>query len=135
MDTQHLSYFLTLCDTLNYTTAAERCFITRQAMRQCVQALEAAYGLPLIENRKNRLFLTPAGALLREQAQTVVDAYAQLEALMRGCRSTSIPLRLGLSRSLLPFYAPELTQLLSEFPAACPGQVVTIIFPSPFPFL
>ena len=121
MDTQQLSYFLTLCDTLNYTAAAERCFITRQAMRQSIQALEAAYGLPLIENRKNRLSLTPAGRLLREKAQPVVAAYAELETTMRSCTVCDVPLRIGISHSLLPFYSPELAFRLEQFPVACPG--------------
>ena len=70
MDTQQLIYFLALCDTLNYTAAAERCFISRQAMRQSLLALESTYGVSLIENRKNRLSLTPAGKLLQSVVGT-----------------------------------------------------------------
>lgn len=121
MDTQQLTYFLALCDTLNYTTAAERCFISRQAMRQSLLALENAYGLPLIENRKNRLSLTPAGRLLREKAQPVVAAYSELEKTMRSCMVSDAPLRVGMSHSLLPFYSPELAFRLEQFPFACPG--------------
>jgi len=126
MDTQQLSYFLVLCDTLNYTSAAERCFITRQAMRQSVQALEAAYGMPLVENVKNRLHLTPGGLMLREMAKPVVAAYEALEATMRGCRSAELPLCVGMSRSILPFYAPELGKQIDAFGQSCPGLPLDI---------
>ena len=126
MDTQQLTYFLALCDTLNYTAAAERCFISRQAMRQSLQALEAAYGISLIENRKNRLSLTPAGKLLQKKAMPVISAYAELEAAMRACHASSVPLRVGVSQSILPFYAPEIGDALEKFPSSYPGIVLDI---------
>lgn len=121
MDTQHLSCFLALCDRLNYTAAADDCFISRQAMRQIIQKLEAEYGLPLIQNHRNKLSLTPAGELLRQKAQRVVDAYAELESAMRACRAPSQPLRIGVSSSLLPFYVPAAAAALDQFPEAYPG--------------
>lgn len=120
MDTFHLSCYLTLCDHLSYTAAAEECFISRQAMRQIVQRLEAEYGTTLIENCHNRLSLTPAGALLRQKARQVVSAYAELESAMRACRGERQCLRLGFSSSLIPFYAPEIAVALERFPKAYP---------------
>lgn len=125
MDTQQLTYYLTLCEEMNYTAAAQRCFITRQAMRQAVQALEAAYGVALIENRHNRLSLTPAGRLLREKAQLVVALCAAMDKAMHACRAPQSPLRVGMSRSLLPFYAPELAATLDRLPAAYPGVTIS----------
>ncbi|MGN0758687.1 MAG: LysR substrate-binding domain-containing protein [Candidatus Ventricola sp.] len=121
MDTIHLSRFLVLCRTLNYTEAANASFISRQAMRQIVQRLEEEYGVSLVENRRNRLALTPAGELLRDKAQRVVDEYEDLEASMRSFAMTAEPLRVGVSESLLPFYAPELVASLDRFPDAYPG--------------
>ena len=41
MDIRQLHYFLTLCEEMNYTRAAQRLFLSRQALRQSISALEA----------------------------------------------------------------------------------------------
>lgn len=115
MDLAHLSYFSALCETLNYTEAAHKCFISRQAMRQSLQALEQAYGVCLIENRHNHLSLTPAGRLLYEKTQPVLNAYKELTLAMKSCVTAEQSLRVGVSRSLTPFYAPEMMEAIENF--------------------
>ena len=39
MDISAFSSYLLLCEEMNYAAAARRCFMTRQALRQTVQAL------------------------------------------------------------------------------------------------
>ena len=41
MDIRQLHYFLVLCDEMNYSRAAQRLFLSRQALRQSISALEA----------------------------------------------------------------------------------------------
>ena len=41
MDIRQLHYFLVLCEEMNYTRAAQRLFLSRQALRQSISALEA----------------------------------------------------------------------------------------------
>ena len=72
MDISAFSSYLLLCEEMNYAAAARRCFMTRQALRQTVQALEKHYSVTLVENRMNRLYLTEAGEQLRRQAQRIV---------------------------------------------------------------
>ena len=43
MDIRQLHYFLVLCEEMNYTRAAQRLFLSRQALRQCITALEAEH--------------------------------------------------------------------------------------------
>ena len=38
MDIRQLHYFLTLCEEMNYTRAAQRLFLSRQALRQSISA-------------------------------------------------------------------------------------------------
>ena len=47
MDIRQLHYFLTLCEEMNYTRAAQRLFLSRQALRQSISALEAEMCGPL----------------------------------------------------------------------------------------
>ena len=77
MDISAFSSYLMLCEEMNYAAAARRCFMTRQALRQTVQALEKHYSVALVENRMNRLYLTEAGEQLRRQAQRIAPANTQ----------------------------------------------------------
>ena len=47
MDIRQLHYFLVLCEEMNYTRAAQRLFLSRQALRQSISALEAELCGPL----------------------------------------------------------------------------------------
>lgn len=49
MDIRQLHYFLVLCEEMNYTRAAQRLFLSRQALRQSITALEAELCGPLFE--------------------------------------------------------------------------------------
>ncbi len=65
MDMTQLRYFLTTAETLNYTRAAERLYLSRQALRQALAAMEKEFGTPLFVNQRNKLSLTEAGEYLR----------------------------------------------------------------------
>ena len=56
--------------------------MTRQALRQTIQALEKHYSVTLVENRMNRLYLTEAGEQLRRQAERIVTELNRTEAVM-----------------------------------------------------
>lgn len=126
MDIAHLSYFSALCETLNYTEAARNCFISRQAMRQSVQMLEQTYGIRLIENRHNRLSLTPAGKILYDRAQSVLRSYCELNNAMHGCIRSESTLYIGVSRSITPCYAPEVLAAIQRFTETYSGIPVDI---------
>lgn len=127
MDIAHLSYFSTLCETLNYTEAARKCFISRQAMRQSVQMLEQTYGIRLIENQHNRLALTPAGEILYDRAQPVLRSYYELNNAMRSCIRSESTLHIGVSRSITPCYAPEVLTAIQRFTETYSGIPVDIV--------
>ena len=59
-----LHTFLTLCETMNYTRAAERLCITQPAVSQHIHFLEAHYGCRLFTYQNKTLRLTPAGETL-----------------------------------------------------------------------
>ena len=114
MELHHVHYFAALAEERNYTQAAQKCFISRQAMRQTVQALEQEFSVKLIENRKNRLYLTPAGELFAKKAQTLLAAKKDLELSLRDFIQKEHVVHLGISVSLLPLYAPEVMELLKN---------------------
>ena len=52
MEVRQLHYFLTLCEELNYSRAAQRLYLSRQALRQNIAALEQELGEPLFLNQQ-----------------------------------------------------------------------------------
>ena len=80
MTIQQLSVFLAVCDEMNYTRAAARSYMSRQAVRQNIAELEKELGGPLFENCRNRLRLTSKAELLRSKgALYVVKGEARVE--------------------------------------------------------
>ena len=53
MTIQQLRYFLALCQDLNYTRTAERLYLSRQALRLSIAALENELCGPLFINVRN----------------------------------------------------------------------------------
>ena len=58
MDIRQLHYFLTLCEEMNYPRAAQRLFLSRQALRQSISALEELVGL-FLRCKKSDLIAGP----------------------------------------------------------------------------
>ncbi len=114
MDIAHLRYFLALCQEQNYTSAAEKCFITRQAMKQSVAVLEKFYGTELVHNEKNKLSITPQGKLLEKSAVKIVTELDHVEVELFEEALSQHPLQVGVSRSLVPFYAPNVLKKLDH---------------------
>ena len=83
MDIRQLHYFLTLCEEMNYTRAAQRLFLSRQALRQSISALEAEMCGPLFISAHHKLALTDRGMSLQRHAAPVVEQFQQMQAALR----------------------------------------------------
>ncbi len=73
MDIHHIRYFLAVCETRNFTRAAERCNVTQPALSRAVQQLEDEVGGLLFRRERNLTHITDLGALLRPRFQQIVD--------------------------------------------------------------
>ena len=120
MTIQQLSVFLAVCDEMNYTRAAARSYMSRQAVRQNIAELEKELGGPLFENCRNRLRLTSKAELLRSKARPLLADYRALQEAMNADIRLDRPLRLGISISLVPDYLPRLRSHLSDFAESYP---------------
>ena len=60
--------FLTVCQTMNFTRAAEQLHITQPAVSQHIRALEEEYGTKLFTYRGKQLHLTESGQLFLRTA-------------------------------------------------------------------
>ena len=63
--------FLVLCETMNYTRAAERLCLTQPAVTHHIHYLEDHYGCRLFSYEGKVLRLTEAGVKLREYTRSL----------------------------------------------------------------
>ena len=115
MDIRQLHYFLVLWEEMNYTRAAQRLFLSRQALRQSITALEAELCGPLFVSAHHKLSLTDRGLSLQRHAAPVVEQFQQMQAALHAEIQSAEPVRIGISVSLVPDYLPGLETQLDKF--------------------
>ena len=78
MELHEIRYFLAVCETLNFTRAAERCNVTQPSLTRAIQSLEGKLGGgPLINRERGNTHLTELGRLMQPYftaMQTSADA-------------------------------------------------------------
>ena len=118
MEIQQARYFVALCETLNFTRAAERCNVTQPSLTRAIRLLEDELGGPLFNRERNRTHLTELGRLVEPHVREVVSqaqsARAQARAFLQLRRAR---LRLGVTRGL-PL--SPLEAVLERYAAAYP---------------
>ena len=120
MDIRQLHYFLVLCEEMNYTRAAQRLFLSRQALRQSITALEAELCGPLFVSAHHKLSLTERGLSLQRHAAPVVEQFQQMQAALHAEIQSAQPVRIGISVSLVPDYLPGSGDPAGQVPPAVP---------------
>ena len=73
MNLNQLEYFIAVAETLNFTKAAERSFITQTAISQQIRSLEDTVGVKLLERDKHHVRLTAAGETYLREARAIVE--------------------------------------------------------------
>lgn len=74
MEIRQLKYFLKVAETLNFSEASRKLYITQSTLSQQISHLEKEIGLPLFERNSHEVFLTEAGRELQPYAQRTVNA-------------------------------------------------------------
>lgn len=113
MDVHHIRYFLAVCETRNFTRAAENCNVTQPALSRAVQQLEDEIGGLLFRRERNLTHLTDLGALLRPRLQAVLEGLtdARQEATRFLCLEDA-NLKVGVMCTIGP---RRFTGLLADF--------------------
>lgn len=109
---RQLSYLVTLSETLHFTEAARRSFVTQSTLSGGIMELERLLGGVLVERDRQNVRLTPLGEQVVARARVLL---ADAQDLMRLSREMSEPLTGDLHLGIIPTIAPFiLTQLLNE---------------------
>lgn len=115
MTIQQLKSFLAVCEEMNYTRAAQKCYISRQALRQNISSLEDELCSMLFINTSNRISLTNTGLKLYREALPIVQSFDRLEESMLADIKNKTELSIGVSYALVPDYLPSLSEHLERF--------------------
>ena len=73
MEFKQLQYFLSAAEYLNFTEAAQACFIVQSAMSQQISSLEKELGVTLFVREKRVLRLTAEGETLVLAARKILN--------------------------------------------------------------
>jgi DNA-binding transcriptional LysR family regulator len=82
-ETRHLKVFLTVCETMNFSTAARRLGLAQSAVSRAVADLEARIGTELFRRSTRSVRLTPAGTAFLADARDLAE---RLQAIGQNAR-------------------------------------------------
>ncbi|MFN3311100.1 MAG: LysR substrate-binding domain-containing protein [Thermomonas sp.] len=112
---RHLRYLVALHDHLNFSRAAEACFVTQSTLSAGIRELEAQLGAAVAERNRRTVVITPLGHRLVAQARTLLR---EAEALMAMAAEDGNPmagmLELGVLPTIGPFLLPRLIPALGQ---------------------
>jgi DNA-binding transcriptional LysR family regulator len=125
MEMHQIRYFLAVCDTLNFTRAAEHCNVTQPALTRAVQKLEEEFGGLLFRRERHLTHLTDFGRLMRPQLDQI---WQQTEAAKTTAKSfltlEDAALNVGLMCTIGPVRG---IGFLNEFRTRHPGIDTTLL--------
>lgn len=115
---KQLSYLLAVSETLNFTRAAELCFVTQSTLSGGIAELERTLGVQLVERDRQRVAITPVGAEVVQRAQGILSASRDLIARAQMATDpASGEFRLGIIPTIAPYVLGKiLTQAKTQFP-------------------
>jgi LysR family transcriptional regulator, hydrogen peroxide-inducible genes activator len=125
MEMHQIRYFLTLCQELNFTRAAEKCHVAQPALTRAIKLLEEEFGGLLFHRERARTHLSELGQAVRpyleevqrqsQHAKRLATSFIELEAT---------PLKLGIMCTIGP---GNFVALLSNLQAQHPGIELQIM--------
>lgn len=125
MELYQVRYFLALCETLNFTRAAEKCAVSQPSLTRAIQNLECEFGGPLFHRERQRTHLTELGLLMQPYFERVYSqAQAAKDAAKTFARLDDIPLKLGLMCTIGPH---TLAEFLGDFRERYPGVELQLL--------
>jgi DNA-binding transcriptional LysR family regulator len=124
MNLERLKTFRALSETLHVRRTAARLHLSQSAVSQQISTLEDELGVMLLERIGRRVFLTPAGRALADEASKILAAVDRAREFVRTYGSgESGGLRLGASTTPGVYLVPE---VLGRFRSALPHVSVTL---------
>ncbi len=112
---KQLHYLVALSEQLNFTRAAESCFVTQSTLSAGLKELEGVLGAQLVERDRQTVLMTPLGLEVVKRARAILAATQDLVEVAAGAgKPMTGLLRLGVIPTIAPFLLPHSLQLLRQ---------------------
>ncbi len=125
MEMHQIRYFLAVCETFNFTRAAERCNVTQPALTRAIQKLEEELGGLLFRRERNQTHLTDLGQLVKPRLEEI---HSQTDQAQRAAKDflklDNAAFRLGIMCTIGPV---RFMPFLDQFRRQHPGVDLTLI--------
>lgn len=103
MELHQIKYFLALCDTLNFTRAAEKCNVSQPSLTRAIKQLEKELGGQLVRRERSSTHLTDLGQLMRQHLLEIQRAHqAALSGARDFAKKDRSPVTLGVMSTINP---------------------------------
>ncbi len=111
MTLTELKYIVAVAREKHFGKAAEACFVSQPTLSVAVKKLEEELEVKLFERGSGEIAVTPLGADIIRQAQSVLEQAAEIrEIAKRGKDPLGGPLTLGVIYTIGPYLLPELVR-------------------------
>ena len=108
---RQLSYLVAVADRLNFTQAAQDCFVTQSTLSSGLKELERTLGAALVERDRQHVLLTPLGRTVVERSRELLGSARDLVGAVRAAAAPMTGLlRLGAIPTIAPFLLPPLVR-------------------------
>lgn len=108
---RQLSYLVAVADRLNFTQAAQDCFVTQSTLSSGLKELETMLGARLVERDRQSVRMTPLGEQVVERSRALLGAARDLVGLVQAAgRPMTGLVRLGAIPTIAPFLLPDLVR-------------------------
>jgi len=125
MEMHQVRYFLAVCETLNFTRAAENCNVSQPALTRAVHKLEEELGGLLLRRENNLTHLTDFGRLVRPHLeQMMAEAKAAKSTATQFLHMDNAPINLGVMCTVGPV---RFMSFLADFRKTHPGCDMTLL--------
>ncbi len=115
---RQLRYFVAIARELNFTRAAELCFVGQSTLSAGLKELEDGLGIRLVERDRQNVAITPVGLEVLERAKLILAAAEDLvEYADAAGKPMAGTIRLGVIPTIAPFLLPNvLPDIRTRFP-------------------
>ena len=115
---RQLSYLVALAKELNFTRAAQACFVGQSTLSAGLKELEDGLGIQLVERDRQSVSITPAGLEVLERAKAILAASEDLvEYAGTSGKPMTATIRMGVIPTIAPFLLPTvLPEVRKRFP-------------------
>ena len=105
---RQLRFLTAVAETLNFSRAADLCFVTQPTLSAGIKELEDRLGVQLIERTRRSVMLTPLGTEIAARAQRLLLDATEIETLARAHQNPfEGELRLGAIPTIGPYLLPH----------------------------